>query len=99
MTYLDHPISLAFPIFLLFFSVISKHLPWLNAFAGVFRQTEIKTTGSTGGFDLLFFLEFKGISADVDSAGEVVSLGDSLLWVVEHDCDLARGTFHNEMVA
>jgi len=40
MTYLDHPISLAFPIFLLFFSVISKHLPWLNAFAGVFRQTE-----------------------------------------------------------
>jgi len=27
---------------LLFFSVISKHLPWLNAFAGVFRQSDTK---------------------------------------------------------
>jgi len=35
---------------LLFFSVISKHLPWLNAFAGVFRQSDaIKIAGGYPG--------------------------------------------------
>ena len=49
-------------------------------------------------FCVLFF-NFKGIAANVYAAGEFVSLGDTLLGVVEYDGDLAGSAFHNVVIS